>query len=379
MGSGQWSAFTGSQARLPFWAAASMALILAVPQEACAAFQGVPGEALLIPFVLYDSKNRIDTVVHLTLPNQVGRASVPNLHTAPHTSPSESALPNTPVRAHWILLDVNGLPLADAMFEARPQQLHSLTLSDILKGIGRERLDDGKAGSLVILTQSGFEGREADFNLVANASMSFGTTDHLAAIPVFAMADGEDAAPLLPRPGNEVTSARFPIFRASPLAAGISTGTAGGEPPRAARFDLALHQQLRSGLRRFVVDNHTLLAIWNDRPYPSGSNVWSVTVRNDQGHECAGEIDVTRQLNLYWVSIEPQALATSPVGAFSSILLCNPSAPGRRAYVEVQVPPLVDTHAASVAFSVIVNREFFFGPHLATSLALERGMAALPR
>ena len=58
-----------------------------------AIIEAAPGEALLVPFVVYNDgviggTTPINTIVELTVPGSVGHDTIPNFYTASHTSPT---------------------------------------------------------------------------------------------------------------------------------------------------------------------------------------------------------------------------------------------------------------------------------------------------
>ena len=63
--------------------------------QANAIMEGVAGEGLLVPFVLFNSGNHferiaetINTLIEVTIPGSVGKDTIPNYYTAPHTTPT---------------------------------------------------------------------------------------------------------------------------------------------------------------------------------------------------------------------------------------------------------------------------------------------------
>lgn len=200
--------------------------------KAGAAFQGVAGEALLVPFVLYDEANGINTTITITIPSKVGTAKIANEYTAPHTTPSNTPLPTNQLVVHWTFFNKDGVHLLDKILNMLPNTTHSLSWATIVKSIPEL---NGKPGYLLIQTDAGAHGEQADFNMFADASMSFKSGP--ASIPVMALSDGKDVLGGNPGPGNEVVGL-CPNIQISPLSSGIRTGAANGSAPGRTMFTL---------------------------------------------------------------------------------------------------------------------------------------------
>lgn len=359
--------------------------------QAGAAFQGVAGEALLVPFVVYDPANGINTTVRVKIPAQVGVAMVPNELTAQHTTPSLSPVP--PPAEEWRIVvtffDANGLPRLDFIRDAVPNSVMTLEWGSLVDNYNPTLR--GKPGYLVVQTESGQQGDEADFNMFGDALMTF--SGRVATIPVLPMSDGADSAVTdaseQPSLENQVIndSSVAPV-RVSPLASGILTGSGSDSPVGDVKssFDLTFGRR-RLGLfwgipqigqvpylysRLWRPRQPTLLVVWNDRHNPSWNGTL-VMVYDNEGNRCSDILPLDDPLNLFWVS-PPGAPAVGPNPTYIQTAdLCFPLTSGTSAgYVKVSLESPQE-NAASAAFSII------FSDNQATTVpAHERGRFGIP-
>ncbi len=347
--------------------------------QTSAIFQGVAGEALLVPFVLYDDTHQINTTVEIIVPSKVGTAMIPNEFTAPHTTPMTTELPrSTPLNVRYAFYDRIGRHRLDAWLPALPDQILSLNWGSIINTFGlRDRLN-GEPGYLVIQPEAGWAGEQADFALSGDASLSF--SSRLANIPVFALSNGADSGVESEQPslGNEVVTPR-PSIRVAPLASGVRTGIVDEDPRTVTSFDLYFGKRRATILPIFpgpiwwiLPTQPTLLIVWNDRNKTGRDVDVHFNVYDDEANECADRRPLPNQLEIFWIG-PPGAPTWSP-DYITTETLCTPlpSSPF------VFFPPLSgfvrffllspQQDAASVAFSII-----FSGTQTKTILAHERG------
>jgi hypothetical protein len=358
--------------------------------QAGAAFQGVAGEALLVPFVVYDPANGINTTVRIKIPAQVGVAMIPNELTAQHTTPNVAYPP--PPAEEWRIfvtfVDANGLHRLDFMRDAVPNSVITLdwgSVVDLLYPTLR-----GLPGYLVIQTESGHQGEQADFNMFGDALMAF--SGRVATIPVLPMSDGEDSAvtDASEQPSLENQVINYPsglLDRASPLASGILTGSENDILPGVtASFDLTYGRR-RLGLfwgvpqigqlfyptfKLWEPRQPTLLVVWNDRHNPSWGGS-QVTVYDNGGNRCSNSLSLDDPLNLFWVG-PPGAPAAGPNPTYiQTANLCFPTTWWvSSGYVNFELESPQE-NAASAAFSII------FSDNQATTVpAHERGRFGIP-
>lgn len=289
-----------------------------------AIYQGAAGEAILIPLVIYDSTLSINTTISITIPDKIGVAQIPNQALAPHTSPADESLDPAAKKIHWIFYDHQGLRLQDGYFNLTPNAIYTLDW----KTSGS--LHNRKPGYLLLVTDAGYNGDDADFNIFAEAKLAMGLES--TNIPVFGMADGGDGELIgqsncLVQGLNEVckdTPQPFqPLLSFSPLSSGILTGKDAetGETV----FDLMLGKRAKEypffGLIRGT--EPTLLVIWND-----GLNYTNAMgyVYGSNGEYCSDVIPLNHRLNLVWImptSTSPQPITKIPATTYKS--LCFPS------------------------------------------------------
>ncbi len=358
--------------------------------QAGAAFQGVAGEALLVPFVVYDPANGINTTVRIKIPAQVGVAMIPNELTAQHTTPSVTPVP--PPAEGWRIfvtfVDANGLERLDFMRDALPNSVITLDWGSVVDLIYPTLR--GRPGYLVIQTESGHQGDQADFNMFGDALMTF--SGRVATIPVLPMSDGADStvtdASEQPSLENQVINdSSGSLDRVSPLASGILTGSGNDIIPGVtASFDLTygrrrlgliwgfpqIAQLSYLNLKLWQPRQPTLLVVWKDRQNPSwwGSQVM---VYDNEGNRCSDFLPLEDPLNLFWVS-PPGAPAAGPNPTYiQTANLCFPMTFGvSSGYVNFELDSPQE-NAASAAFSII------FSDNQATTVpAHERGRFGIP-
>jgi hypothetical protein len=290
-----------------------------------AIIEGDPGEALLVPFVLYDSVSSVNTLVEVTVPSAVGRDVIPNEFTAPNTTPTnipatEVADPDLgPIGAftagiHIYFFDEESVEQLNTDLPTSPDDFILINWGDLVARI-RPSLN-GTKGYMIVTNEkdAGTWQEEAEFSMFGDAYMVFpagvGFID--AKIPVLPMSDGEDDTGDAPEIGNEVVfNQNGGIAAASPLAAGMRTnivdGVVGGHYTL---FDLTMSN-------RFLP---TLHVIWVDDNIGQSNTSY---VFNDQEQDCSVTLPIENELNVYWTSpVHYHPLAPDWVDA--AIELCYP-------------------------------------------------------
>lgn len=349
--------------------------------ESNAIVQGNAGEALLVPFVLYDAARGTNTVIRIKVPEKVGVDFIANNYTAPHTSPSSSSLPSVSVKIHWAFFNADGLHLLDGYENLLPEQVYVFDWRQKLVSFGQASSFTGKPGYVIIVTEAGAQGNTADFNMYGDAAMSF--QGSVATIPVVPMADGSDQIDSVyataPYPGNEVIEHGMnSSWYASPLSAGMRTGTADSEEK--VNFDLQLdvRNPATTGITSLALSRHnTLLVFWNDRKI-SNWVVLGILVKEDGGDYCSDYLSHDKNLNLTWIKNRPSEAAGPSY--FTNKLLCYPPPPtGMAGYVAVDAPAVSDPNSAAIGFSLFFDRPILSLPGTKTAvrsvLAHERGLS----
>ena len=343
-----------------------------------AIIEGAAGEALLVPFVIYDDVAGVNTIVELTVPGSVGLDTIPNNFTASHSTPTGHAI-NTKNPA--LTPSPSADPVANSgihwyFFNKRSEHLDSgtipVTADDFIQfDWGQVVRNNGNSfnqveGYLVFGTEKAASdigqpaGGHAAANfsffgdaylVVNNINIPFGLVD--AKIPVLPMNDGVDA------PGqtkvtvdNQVLYHGTEVMQVSPLISGMRTVWSDGIPNIVA-FDLTL------GPRQYP----TLHVFWNDH---NGADIapgyhGTLDVFDDAERRCDSSVPLPNELNTIWGS--PNNLFfLAPTWVDTTTQLCFPNGISDSAlldpgFVRYQIDEQGDTNIgvpeqAGVAFSI---------------------------
>lgn len=293
--------------------------------------EGEPGEANLVPFVLWSScavpERNIDdclginTVIKITVPMSVGNDIIPNFYTAAHSSPTNGTIdrpgpewPANPAvvpsnRIRWYFLDRRSVHQLNGAIQVTPDDVAVIDWGAFLRKHGVSRRFDDFPGYMVLVTEAGSRGLDADFSFFAEAYMFhgeragggvLGVTD--TKIPVMPMNDGADVG-TRPTLENSVieTGVNMNVI-ASPLAAGIRTNWSDGRLGDVAVVDLSLgNRSVPIGDMVSPLQIPTLLVVWNDRNAGARWTGLGVEIFNDKEEKCSDTISLPDQLNLVWV------------------------------------------------------------------------------
>jgi hypothetical protein len=290
-----------------------------------AIIEAAPGEALLVPFVLYTNDGAgplnpnttaINTLITVTTPSSVGFDTVPNFFTAPNSSPTNpppvSELPDPDLGApgaytagiHLYFFDNRSNELYNTKIPVSPDDLTLINWGDIVeKNAPALR---GVKGYIVITTEKG-TGQwrtAAKFSMFGDAFMiwptSIGFID--TKIPVLPMSDGADTVGVTQPTtvNNVIHAANGSVIAASPLSSGMRTSRDNGIPGDYTLFDLTMSN-------RFAP---TLHVIWVDENIGQ-SNIGFVF--NDVEQACSAPLPIANELNVYWTSI-PELFPGVPGG-----------------------------------------------------------------
>jgi hypothetical protein len=355
--------------------------------------EGVAGEALLVPYVIYDDTDNVplgdsgisvNTFIEITVPGSIGRDTVPNFFTAPNTTPTNPTFTINPPDAdlvplnlvHWYFFDRRSNHLYNGSFPVTPDDMHLMDWGNIVRN--NAAFLEGVPGYLVFGTETARDRVAADFNMFGEAYLTIGAqvvADNIvpplpdaftlnvidAKVPVLAMSDGADgAATSQPSVQDQVKYGIDRIPRAvSPLISGMRTNYSDGVPDLTL-FDLTLAD------RRWP----SLHVVWLDvNRAPAGTaGLLPVDVYDSDELSCSGAAPLPNELNVLWVN------PISPIiGALS--LAPNVNVPNRpwtavvnyclpigatsddRGFVRYGIPEYIDTNidqpeSAGVAFSV---------------------------
>jgi hypothetical protein len=300
----------------------SMAAVFAgLSGPANAIIEGAAGEALLVPFVLFDGNDpnlnptgvNINTLIEVTVPASVGQDTVPNFFTATNTTPTNlGALEFPPAEAlgapgafeagiHLYFFDKDSIERCDIEIPTSPDDFILINWGDVVQK--NCQYLNGVAGYVVITNQKTKlrtsptyyplgDRSAAQFAMMGDAFMvwpvGLGLID--TKIPVLPMTDGLDpAVGGVPTPDNQVVF-NLGKMNVSPLAAGMRTNISNGLPGDYTLFDLTVSN-------RFAP---TLHVIWVDQNLPG--NFSSGYTYDDDENRCSQTLPIERELQVYWTS-----------------------------------------------------------------------------
>jgi hypothetical protein len=286
--------------------------------------EGVAGEALLVPYVVYDDTDggdgdtgiSVNTFVEITVPGSIGRDTVPNFFTAPNTTWTNPGFTIDPPDAdlvpfnlvHWYFFDRRSLHLYNGSFPVTPDDMQLIDWGNIVRN--QAPFLEGVPGYLIFGTEIARNRVAADFNMFGEAYVTIGAQAVIdtvvppvpdaftvniidAKIPVLAMSDGPDAVSAEPSVKDQVKYGIDRIPRAaSPLISGMRTNYSDGVPDLTL-FDLTLAD------RRWP----SLHVIWLD---VNGQGNQPVDVYDSDELSCSGVAPLDNELNVLYVNpIDP--------------------------------------------------------------------------
>ncbi len=280
-----------------------------------AIIEGAPGEALLVPFVLYSNiggaplapaATSINTLISVTTPSAVGFDTVPNFFTAPNSTPTNpppiSEFPDPDLGAegaytagiHLYFFNNRSDELYNTKIPVSPDDLTLINWGDIVEKNAPAL--NGVKGYIVITTEKGAGQwrNAAKFSMFGDAFMiwptSIGFID--TKIPVLPMSDGLDIVGVVQptTTNNVIHSTNGSIIAASPLSSGMRTSRDNGIPGDYTLFDLTMSN-------RFAP---TLHVIWVDQNIGQLNTGY---VFNDREQSCSAPLPIPNELNVYWTSI----------------------------------------------------------------------------
>lgn len=276
-----------------------------------AVIQGVAGEALLVPFVLFDSVAGINTLIQVTTPGAMGFDTIPAFFTAPNTTPTNAngglvrdpdlgALGEYEAGLKIFVFDSKSEPIFDTQIPTSPDALTLINWGDLVSR-RFQQLDRQKVYMIITNDKNLFDGvgvswaEPARFAMFGNAYMiwnsQLGPID--AKIPVLAMSDGADLpGQTLPSTTNNVifNVDGLSIDAASPLTTGMRTSRDNGQAGDYMLFDLTMSN-------RFAP---TLHVIWVDQNIGQSN---TGLVFNDREQSCSQPLPIKNELNVIWTSI----------------------------------------------------------------------------
>jgi hypothetical protein len=321
------------------------------------------GEALLIPLVTHDGGNldagKANTYIKVTIPETVGFDTVPNVFTAPNTTPTNGTGEPGPSlfprdngagkSIHWYWFDSRSVHRLNGEIPVTPGDVVWIDWEKASRGTRA-----GELGYMVIGTETARDGSAADFAMFGDAwyelyspepFMPYGS---MVPIPVLPMIDGADGDATFPSVSDNVLYSPSGIPSAvSPLYSGMRTNASDGSRNDVTVFNMSL------GDRNF----RSVHVVWLDQN--TGSNGINVDVFDSEENVCSDSADLPIELN--YIVIDNWAGSTGAGRDF-----CIPSETDYTTdvqnfgYVTYYLPEYVDRgtglpESAGVAFSITMD------------------------
>ncbi len=343
-------------------ASAVTAAMGAASMPAHAIIEGAAGEALLVPFVVYSptvaGTEGVNTLIEITIPSTVGFDTIPNVFTAPNTTPTNPGPTLFPPDAdlvpsnfiHWYFFDQYSVHRLNRAVKVTPDDMVLINWGDEIVNTNLVN----EVGYLVIGTETARTGAAADFNMFGDAYLVSGgqqlgfTAD--AKIPVLPMSDGPDGPFGSPVTVQDQVKYRGGIpVAVSPLISGMRTNRSDGALDDGTVFDLTLSN------RNFP----TLHVVWLDvNLWDTDQEIIPVDVFDTDERTCSSIVYVPWELNAIW--IQPAGpRVTPPLWTTDEATLCLPTGADAtgQGFVRYQLPEYIDTNidspeSAGVAFSI---------------------------
>jgi len=381
------------------------AALAGVSMPSLAIVQGLPGDALLVPFVWYSSAFNVDTIVELTAVNNPGGDQLNTIGNTVYTSscsflpleagavtatvepsialsyscspyldgdPSSGTSPLPPVdpssastvgsqllpnTVHWYFFDSRSHHRADGLIPMSDNDYYFFDWK-----VERGAALDGMKGYLVFTDKRANDGKNsATFNQFADAYATVGAGPFVwsASLPVLPMTDNTDLASCgilpssLPSDGVDVCLAdqvyyggsSIPV-QVSPLYAGIRTSYPDGNTEESAILDLPLSQDPGASNPWAIGSIHV---VWNDMNRSSWNGVLVDIFDNDENY-CSVPANLPNELNVLWLEkgvSAPTSLLVDPTtgkGLVDSSVdtTCDPTVTGKPGYARYHLPEGVD-------------------------------------
>ncbi len=336
--------------------------------------QAEPGEAILIPYMLYDSARNINTLTGITIPSTLGNdptkieianaANPDNGYTTAHSQRDNNCgLPGAPdntgetgVISWWFFDDIGALQHKGTLITGCDDFV-AVDWGAVVGSSGIPSLN-GMLGYMVLANNVATSGATAPlFALYADTMVIRGNWQSAAYIPTLPLTD--DATNALLQGNNEIVYTGGDPTDYDPLTSGMALDNDDGNPNQAI-FDL----------RYFLepsLNGSTELVVWlgdNCRGGADGCDRRNVPVATFDTNRLsvAGSMNLSKILNV----VDPSTLAR-PGNAPSG-------------FVRVQMPEVFDNNAgtgpssAGVAFSLIRFSTPGNSEQVQTILAHERGV-----
>ncbi len=334
---------------------------ISMPSQATV--QGLPGDALLVPFVWYSSAFNVDTIVELTAVNNPGADQLNSIGDHVYTSsltdsypdvvdPSSSTtvgsqlLPNT---VHWYFFDSHSKHRADGYIPMSDNDYFYFDWK-----VERGAALDGIKGYLVFTDKRANNGSSATFDQFADAyaTVGVGPTMWSASLPVLPLTDTADMSTPLPSDGIGVSLADQVYYggssipmQVSPLYSGIRTSYPDGDTAESAILDLPLSQVPGASNPWAIGSIHV---VWNDMNNANWNGVLVDIFDNDENY-CSVPASLPNELNVLWLEKGVSAPASLMVDSTGKGLVdssvdttCDPTVTGKPGYARYHLLEGVD-------------------------------------
>jgi len=355
-----------------------------------AIIQGAAGEALLVPFALWDTVGGVNTIVELTIPGSVGHDTIPNHYTASHTTPGSWALdvvnpalePPFSNHGHWYFFNHKSGHEVDGPF---PVSVDDWYLFNAKVEIGKLRPDlDGVKGYLIFTTSKASTHAAADFSFFGEAHLVFNQSSGVvnAELPVLPLNDGIDLpGQIWPTGDNQVIYDGNQIpMQASPLFSGMRTNWSDGKQNNTV-WDLTLNNRNSPTLHVFWndVNQGTQKPVGTSNFTPSGGDLAALNVYDTDEFPCSTSVPLPWELNVIWISTASQ-YSFAPKWVDNVTSYCFPNGPTDKTqgFVRYSLPEWIDTNinapeSAAVAFSITLTDPSSGGAGFLTPIITELG------
>ncbi len=386
-----------------FVAASIVIAVAATSTQAQAITQGLPGGALLVPFVLYSGQGGIDinTRIYIKCPSS-WRLPDGTIATFPAATDLDNEREDTDgdgalegngddsttskagLKYHWWFFGADSRHRLDFEGVCIPDDIDVIDWAQTNMDYNLSQFED-IPGYIVIAndaptsaTPPGSVG--ASFVMHGNASMSFGPLGRngTAAIPVIPLSDTPDATSVPVEGDNVIYGPGFTLSGVSPIDHAMRMNDGNGNNNGIIFFDMILGQRNLPGAGgiNFTLSHDTMHVIWLDRNN-AGQTV-DIDVFDEYGNNCPSVVDLGVELNLVYIQdlvSENLTQFNSSGGRVSPRVFCNPSSPvapttfpdpfsaSKRfpGYVRYHLNEVGDelgggrVDSAAVAFSLIIN------------------------
>jgi len=337
---------------------------------------GEPGEALLVPYVVYDTARQLNTLVGITTSADVGiqslvRGNVPagGAAVTPNVVPTQfNAAPGgvSYTQLHWFFFDNRSVHMLDNNFPVTGDDWHGFDWGSIVQAqpAAVQAQLDGQLGYLVIADERARGGAGSDVSLFGDAVVIAGNWQSAAFIPVIPLADSGAAA--LDASGPTGTGYNDIVWGAGGIPADVSplaAGTARDDD------DNTLGEVVRIDMRYFLdpaLNGTTNLVMWNDANVVGFANL-PIEVFDTEENNGSFQLDFSDEVNEVDASTLAWTTHTSAEGYVNS------------GFVRIDLPETVDAGAddgpstSFVAFSLIGFGTAANALQVQTALAHERG------